>query len=262
MIDEIIASCPLPTSYRGVVYRIVETQEYAATSKIVDDLAEQHLLEQLLDDVKPGYRPETAERHYLISTPFRYPPLNYGSRFGDTTMPSYFYGAEHVPTVLAECAFYRFVFLSDMAIPHQGTIQSQHSIFSVNVTSQRCCDLTRLSNQQHIEALRSPRSYQISQAVGKYLTGHPSEYASEHSTQHSNKRAKADVIRFFSARDTQGVNLAIATPDVITSKKPEQMQLWLCQTTSNKVAFSTQGQWPVSFQLAQFCVDGKLAKPF
>lgn len=254
MIDDIITSCPPPTSYRGMVYRIVETQEYAATSNIVDDLAEQHLLEQLLDEVKPAYRPDTAERHYLISTPFRYPPLNYGSRFGDTTMPSYFYGAEQVSTVLAECAFYRFVFLSDMAIPYQGTVQSQHSIFSVNIASEHCCDLTQLTDPQHVDALRSPHSYQISQALGRYLTGHSNKLTAE--------QAKADVIRFFSAREAQGVNLAIATPDVITSKKPEQMQLWLCQTTHHQVAFSTQGQWPVSFQLEQFCIDGKLAKPF
>ena len=70
------------------VFRIVETQEIAATTGLVDDLEEQHLLEQLLDKVKPSYREGTEKLHYLISTPFRYPPLKYGSRFGDITMPS------------------------------------------------------------------------------------------------------------------------------------------------------------------------------
>ncbi|REL35686.1 RES family NAD+ phosphorylase [Thalassotalea euphylliae] len=254
MINNIIAACPKHTAYSNHVFRIVETQEYAATTKIVDDLSEQHLLEQLLDEVKPAYRPATEELHYLISTPFRYPPLKYGSRFGDITMPSYFYGAEQISTVLAECAFYRFVFLHDMATPYEGTIQSEHSIFSVKVSTTRCSDLTKLAEQDHLSAISAATSYQTSQAIGKHLT----------------QQKGTEVIRFYSARDThgmnqdmeRGVNLAIATPDAIKSKKPEQMQLWLCQTNNESVTFSTQGQQPSIFSRETFLLDGQLAKPF
>ena len=86
MLQDAINELGKLTNYKTSVYRIVETQEYAATMNLVDDLEEQELLEQLLDEVKPPYKKGTQKLHYLISTPFRYPPLKYGSRFGDRTM--------------------------------------------------------------------------------------------------------------------------------------------------------------------------------
>ena len=56
---------------------------WIATRKLVDSLAEQELLEKLLEGAKP---PAPGARvHYLLSTPFRYPPLPHGSRFGRAT---------------------------------------------------------------------------------------------------------------------------------------------------------------------------------
>jgi hypothetical protein len=78
---------------------------------------EQDLLEQLLDETKPPYKEGTQQLHYLISTPFRYPPLKYGSRFGDRTMPSFFYASETPQTVLGECAYYRFAFMAVIENP-------------------------------------------------------------------------------------------------------------------------------------------------
>ena len=50
--------CPVA----GVLFRIVESQEQIATLGYVDTLAEQALLEQMLDDVKPPYRHRSAIR--------------------------------------------------------------------------------------------------------------------------------------------------------------------------------------------------------
>jgi hypothetical protein len=62
-------------------WRVVESQHQVSTRKLVDTLEEQALLEELIDSAKP--RDTTNGRlHYLLSTPFRYPPLPYGSRFG------------------------------------------------------------------------------------------------------------------------------------------------------------------------------------
>ena len=131
--------------YHHQVYRIVESQAVAATTTLVDDLEEQALLEELLDDIKPPYRAGSRERHYLISTPFRYPPLKYGSRFGDRTMPSFFYASEEQQTVLAECAYYRFAFLTAMEQPYGKAIHSEHTIFCVCVDSTQAVDLTHLT---------------------------------------------------------------------------------------------------------------------
>ena len=65
-------------------YRVVEAQHINSTRKLVDTDDEQELLEALIDGAK---RPAPVGAsfvglHYLLSTPFRYPPLKYGSRFG------------------------------------------------------------------------------------------------------------------------------------------------------------------------------------
>ena len=49
---------------------------------LVDTMAEQQRLEQLLDESKPPVPPECRSLHYLLATPFRYgAPYPGGSRF-------------------------------------------------------------------------------------------------------------------------------------------------------------------------------------
>jgi len=67
-------------------WRVVEAQHQVSTRKLVDTAAEQSLLEELIDGVKPPDRTGGA-LHYLLATPFRYPPLRHGSRFGGAINP-------------------------------------------------------------------------------------------------------------------------------------------------------------------------------
>jgi hypothetical protein len=223
---------------------MVETQEHAATTQLVDDLDEQFMLEQMLDATKPNYRDHTAQRHYLISTPFRYPPLQHGSRFGDMTMPSYFYASESVEAMLAEFAFYRFVFFHDMASPYPGVVNSAHHSFAIDVNTQSMADLTRIDDLDIHQRLISPVDYSFTQQLGKMLI-----------QQHN-----VDVLRFDSARCTQGVNVAIAEPDAITSTEPKRNVHWKCQTDSNKLSISAPNQAPIHFQLSDFLVEGALPR--
>ena len=86
----------------GELLRMVESQEQIATLSLVDDLAEQAVLEDLLERAKPPLPVGTDGLHYLLATPFRYPPLRHGSRFGRRFEPGLFYGARRLPTLLAE----------------------------------------------------------------------------------------------------------------------------------------------------------------
>ncbi len=61
----------------GTVYRLVESQEQVATLGYVDTLDEQALLEQMLESTKPVYKEDLSAYHYLLSTLFRYPPLQW-----------------------------------------------------------------------------------------------------------------------------------------------------------------------------------------
>ena len=61
---------------------MVEAQHVVSTLKVVDTLAEQERLEQLLEESKPPVPPECRRLHYLLCTPFRYgaPDRDSGAR--------------------------------------------------------------------------------------------------------------------------------------------------------------------------------------
>lgn len=99
--------------WRGWVWRIVEAQHVAATMKIVDDAAEQEVLEALLEASKPAVPEAASGLDYLLATPFRYPPAAHGSRFRAVTDPGVFYGAATIRTACAELGYWRWRFLQD-----------------------------------------------------------------------------------------------------------------------------------------------------
>ena len=101
--------------FNSSIDRIVERQEDSATTRITEDLVEQQMLEEMLEDNKPGTL--NASISYLLGTPFRYPPLDYGSRFGTRNDQWIFYGSLDSETCLKECGYYRFKLLFDMEVP-------------------------------------------------------------------------------------------------------------------------------------------------
>lgn len=229
------------TEYIARVWRAVESQEAAATLNIVDTMEEQSLLETLLDEVKPKYRKGTEGMHYLLKTAFRYPPLQYGSRFGTRTMPSFFYASEEPETALIETAYYRFLFLSHMATPYQNVIDSEHSVFSVQVKSNTSLDLCSPKFKPIRAQLANPSDYSVCQALGNWAVNHRS----------------TDVIRFESARRRNHNNLAIAEPKAIRSKKPLSQETWLCRTALETISFSSRSaKQPLTVPIELFLVDG------
>lgn len=97
------------------LWRAVEAQHVVATRALVDSLAEQALLEQILDAHKPPVPAACAGLDYLLFTPFRYPPLRAGSRFRDVQDPGVWYGAEALQTACAEVGYWRWRFVADSA---------------------------------------------------------------------------------------------------------------------------------------------------
>ncbi|WP_339720324.1 RES family NAD+ phosphorylase [uncultured Paraglaciecola sp.] len=243
-ISDIIDAAGGLSSYANAVCRMVETQEYAATTSLVDDLEEQAILEQILDEFKPSYAADTQNLHYLISTPFRYPPLKYGSRFGAITEPSYFYASESIHTCLSEAAFYRFYLIDGTETPFPKVIQSQHSLFFVKVQSHHAIDLTQISDADTQHRLTDPQSYSLTQQVGLHA-----------------RKGGADLLRYFSARSQeQGINVAIDNHTVIQSEKPEDKVEYICQLDPQTgiLRFSQPRTFPVMFTREQFLVEGTL----
>lgn len=243
-LDAIINDAGGFVQYTNSVCRMVETQEYAATTSLVDDLEEQAILEQILDDFKPNYADNTEQLHYLISTPFRYPPLKYGSRFGSITEPSYFYASETIDTCLAEAAFYRFYLIDGTETPFPKVIQSEHSLFFVQVLSTNTLDLTQIFDLEVQNQLCDPSSYSLTQKVGLHA-----------------RQNGADLLRYFSARSQeQGINVAIDNHTVIQSQKPEDKVEYICQLDPQTgiLRFSQPRTFPVMFTREQFLVEGEL----
>lgn len=223
-------SKPKLRKYRGDAWRVVESQEAVATSEIVDSFAEQDLLEAMLEAAKPLYRKGTEDLHYLIKTAFRYPPLKHGSRFGTQLMPSYFYASEVFETALCETAYYRFLFLEHMQSPYDAPIRSEYSLFKVTVASKNCLDTTTAALNNVKSQLVDPQSYQYSQSVGQWA---------------AEQEPAIEIIRFFSARQSNAVNLAVAEPKAIRSRQPRELRQWLCLTRWNS---EQPGESSVSFR--------------
>lgn len=224
------------------IQRIVENQEQSATAALVDNLEKQHVLEQMLEASKPSI--DIRKRHYLISTPFRYPPLRNGSRFGTKFEPSLFYGSKEVATVLAECAYYRFVFLSGMKVQFEETIQTSHTVFSVAIYTSSALDLTLPPFTSYQRQISSPNEYHISQALGLRM-----------------RENAIDAFLFASAR-CEGTNIGIFDIEAIRSNKPEGSETWLCQTNEYCVSFKCLETSEVKFfSIENFLVKGELPAP-
>lgn len=229
----------------GELMRIVESQEQIATTSLVDDLAEQALLEEMLESAKPPRRSGTEHLHYLLATPFRYPPLRHGSRFGRRHEPSLLYASRRESTVLAEAAYYRLVFWHAMETPPPGgRLLTQHTLFRANYRTPNGIRLHLPPFSDHAAVLTHPTDYGATQALGTAM-----------------REAGVAAFEYLSARDPEhGINLGLFAPQALASRGPLRSANWLCELRAERVSFASGGQ-VVEFDAQMFFVDGALPRP-
>jgi RES domain-containing protein len=231
---------------RLAAWRAVEAQHQVSTRKLVDSAEEQMLLEELIDRVKP---PDVTRGrlHYLLSTPFRYPPLPHGSRFGARHERGIWYGAETRRTMFAEVAYYRLVFL-DGTRADLGAVTTQLTAFNVRVHSARGVDLVAPPFDAHRRAIASPSRYTATQALGAAM-----------------RAAGVELARYPSARDTDGgVNVAAFSPTVFGAARPRGLETWHCTATRKRVELAKRdyfGRETYAFPRETFLVSGALPAP-
>ena len=148
-------------------WRIAESQRMISTRPLVDSDAEHDLLERMIDAQKPPVpaAPAFAGLHYLLYSPFRYPPLRHGSRFGGRHEPSLWYGSEELRTALGETAYYRIVFFEATAAklaPHQMPF----SAFQVKVSTRAGVDLSSPAFESVVRRIAHPRTTRRASASG------------------------------------------------------------------------------------------------
>ena len=241
-----VGSAARPCALSGEILRLVESQEQVATNRLVATLAEQDLLESMLEASKPRLPKGAGRLDYLLATPFRYPPLPHGSRFGGRHEPSLFYAARSVATVLAESAYYRFVFWQGMRVPPSAPLRTQHTLFGARIRVRRGYALHRPPFDRFRALLASRDDYAATQQLGRSL-----------------REAGADAIEYVSARDVGGgLNVALLSPSVFALPRPTFKQEWLCDTRAEEVSFYARGvNGPRSFPLSQFTVEDRLPAP-
>ncbi|WP_250464423.1 RES family NAD+ phosphorylase [Microbulbifer litoralis] len=228
----------------GQCWRVVESQRQVATVAITSSLESQAVLEELLEaHSKPPLPPAAADLHYLLGSPFRYPPLLWGSRFGRRFEPGIFYGAVKLDTALSECAFYRFVYLSGMETPPPNRINSQHTAFTLRYRCERAVLLQRPPFDAY-PSLSSPSSYRDSQALGTEM-----------------RENRVQLAQFRSARDGNGgINVAVFDPAALASRRPGRETGFYSQATPEQVEFKV-GSRLYRFERSEFEVDGHLPLP-
>lgn len=202
-------------------WRMVEAQHISSSRDLVESAEEHDLLEKLLENSKP---PITNEKHYLIFTPFRYPPLAYGSRFGNTFEPALWYGSVTIYTALAEVAFYRLKFFDDTSA-NLEYIEIPMTAFQAYIQTQKGIDLTEPPFNKYQDNISNKTSYDFSQNLGTEM-----------------RSAKIETFIFTSARDKkQGRNVASFTPEVFKKKDMQyisNMQNWRCIANQNVIEFT------------------------
>ena len=235
-------------SYRRDAWRVVEAQHIVSTMKLVDTTAEQAELEALIEGHKPPLADEVKPLHYLLATPFRYPPTRHGSRFRRRGDPGVWYGAETLATGFAEVAYYRMLFLEGTTAELEP-ITVELSAFAVLLKSARAIDLTRPPFLRHRARFASRTQYEEPQRLAAAMRDDGVELA-----------------RYSSCRDRAwGECVAVFSPRAFASPPKQPFRSFLCTATRERVEmvrknFSRERETH-SFPRAQFLVQGKLPSP-
>ena len=195
------------------LWRAVEAQHIVSTRRLVDDLEEQRVLEDILEATKPPVPPSAARLHYLLFTPFRYPPPH-PSRFRAVHDPGIFYGGGSIRTACAELGYWRWRFLT-----HSKGLTSlgpaQQTLFEVSVRA-NAADLESAPFSKDAELWRHPHEYSATQAFAR-----------------SAREAGLGLILYASVRDPRpGRCGAVLQPDAFSSPQPTSAtQTWLLTVT-------------------------------
>lgn len=236
-------------SVKTTAWRLVEAQEVTATRKLVDSFAEYQILENLIESQKPTLKTDLLDIHPLLYTPFRYPPLKYGSRFGNRFEPSLWYGSLDVTSSMSEKAFYQLNFLRGSKADF-GLVESQLTLFSCDIKTKRGIRLEITPFAEFVNEISSPTTYDISQQLGANM-----------------RTSLVEGFTYQSARDpNKGINIGLFTPKafVHSNPNPSSFQTWLCLSNKEVVEFikaSSMINESKVFPIQKFLVNNELPFP-
>ena len=228
------------------VWRLVEAQHRVSTMKLVDDIDEQALLENLLEETKPAYPPECEGLDYLLKTPFRYgAAYPHGSRFrraGKTQ--GVFYAAFEISTAIAEMAFYRLLFFAESPATPLPSNPAEYTAFAVPIDSGKILDLTASPFDRDRVAWEDRLDYAACQSFAEVA-----------------RSAGAEAIVYRSVRDPQeGPNIAVLTASAFAATEPSERQTWRIRLSRAGVqAIRNYPLLRLGFSITEFADDPRIA---
>lgn len=231
--------------FAGECWRLVEAQQRVSTLKLTDTLAEQALLEDLIEATKPMIPAECRHLDFLLSTPFRYgSDYPKGSRFrraGRT--PGVFYAAERPGTAVAEMAFYRLLFFAESPGTPWPADAADYTAFSALVLTPRAFDLTAPPLSADAAIWGDPMTYDGCQAFAEAA-----------------REAGGDAIRYRSVRDPDGgANLALLTCTCFARPAPIERQSWRIRLSASGVqALCEYPRQALEFPRNAFALDPRI----
>ena len=188
---------------------------------LVDSVAEQAVLERLIDASKPPVPREVVRLglHWLLFTPFRYAPPPGGSRFRGPNDTGVFYGADQPRTACAEVGYWRWRHLRDS--PELASMpQRPQTVFRVPVAG-AAVDL-RVPPFDRDHAIWTHRSdYSGCQVMGRVA-----------------RDAGVQWLRYQSVRDSRhGGCGAVFDAASFAARAPVEQQGWLLTVTQARVVW-------------------------
>lgn len=220
-------------------WRAVEAQHVVTTRPLVDSAAEQEILEEALEATKPGRLPGTENLHYLLFTPFRYPPPQRGSRFRAPTDRGVFYAAESRRTACAELGYWRWRFLSESPALERLEPLPQ-TLLRVSLAG-RAVDLRKSPFAHDRAAWTHREDYSRCQAFAEVA-----------------RAAGAEMIRYASVRDPRsGGCVALLSPRGFADSQPLEVQTWRLYVTRERAHWTRDD--PLSRESLEF--DASLWRP-
>jgi hypothetical protein len=197
--------------YREWVWRLVDAQYHVSLRKLTDSVAEQEMLEGLVDATKPAVPVECRGLDLLLSDPFRYTLYKNGSRFRRAGYTSgVYYAAEDARVAVAEKAFYKLLFYAESPDTPWPVNPFECTGFRVEVQSHRSLDLTEPPFDADASVWRHPVEYEPCQKLAD--------------------RARldgAELLRYWSARSREGgVCVAVLTCAAFAETQPQRFETW------------------------------------
>ena len=206
-------------------WRSVEAQHIVSTLRITgNDPEQQDLLERILEESKPPVPAEAAGLHYLLSTPFRYPPSSYGSRFRAWPDPGVLYAAFERRTACAEMGYWRWRFASDSEGLREISASPQ-TVFQLGAQGS-VVDLQEPPFAKRSSSWTDPIDYSATQAFAREA-----------------REAEIALILYRSVRDPEpGACVAVLRPQAIRPKRPLAQETWYLTVTREGAIWQRENQ--------------------